>query len=68
MKKQSKTLYACATDWNHEIGETSTHLYQSLEELKERRNCWKSCGIVEIKLTVTDHISPIESYTGEPLE
>lgn len=68
MKKQSKTLYACATDWSHEIGETSTHLYQSLEELKEHRNCWKSCGIVEIKLTVTDYISPTESYTGEPFE
>lgn len=68
MKNQTKTLYTCATNWVHEVGETSVMLFESLEEVKKYRKCWKSCGIVEIKLTVKDYISPIESYTGEPLE
>lgn len=68
MKGLTKTLYACSNDWSHEIGETTTRLYETIEELKERRKCWESCGIVEIKLTVTDYIKPIKSYRGEPLE
>lgn len=60
---KTKTLYACATDWDHEIGETTTQLYHSVDELKERRKCWESCGIVEIKLTAKTIIKPIHPRT-----
>ncbi len=55
-KKKSITLYSCGVDFQHEIGEAfdlegSQPLYSTVEELKEKRTCWKSCGIVELKLT-----------------
>lgn len=55
-KKESKTLYSCETDWDWEIGEASDlegkmPLYSSIEELKENRSCWDSCGIVELEIT-----------------
>lgn len=49
----SKTLYTCGVDWQHEIGSTSTEFYESIEELKAQRGCWKRCGIVEVKMSAT---------------
>lgn len=66
--KKSKTLYACATDWYHEIGETKTMLYESIEQLKKVRSCWESCGIVEIKLSAKTFKKPTKTRTGDPLE
>ena len=59
----SKIVYACGVDWQHEIGEArdiegKMPLYSSIEELKEKRTCWKACGIVEIKLTLKKWIEP----------
>lgn len=59
----SKILYSCGTDWQCEIGEVpdlegKAPLYSSVEELKSKRKCWKSCGIVEIKLELVRWIEP----------
>ena len=66
--KKSKTLYACGTDWDHEIGETKTMLYESIEQLKKVRYCWESCGIVEIKLSAKTIEQPGKTRTGDSIE
>lgn len=59
----SKTFYACAVDWQHEMGEADDlegkmPLYSSVEELKTERPCWDECGIVELKLELVKWIEP----------
>ena len=65
----SKTFYACAVDWRHEMGEAPDlegrmPLYSTVEELKRKRTCWNECGIVEIKLEMTKWIEP-ENFGGK---
>lgn len=57
MFKNTKTLYACGVDWDHEIGEApglegKMPLYSSVEELKKNLSCWKDCGIVEVEINL----------------
>lgn len=47
---EQRTYYLCGVDWQHEINDIATKLYSNVEDLKEAKSCWKSCGIV--KLTV----------------
>lgn len=50
--KESFTLYLCGVDYQHELGECETRVFASIEGLKNMQPCWKSCGIVEIKIKV----------------
>lgn len=59
----TKTLYACAVDWQHEVGEASDlegemPFYSSIDELKSQRPCWKQCGIVELKIQFVSFPEP----------
>ena len=59
----SKKVYCCGVDWQHEIGEAmdlegSMPLYSNVEELKAKRTCWDSCGIVELDLTLVKWVQP----------
>lgn len=42
--------YLCGVDFQHEMDEGLADFYDSVEELKEKKKCWKQCGIVEIFL------------------
>lgn len=45
-------VYIDGTDWNYELGEAcgGTTLYPSIENAKKNLPCWKSCGIVKVKV------------------
>lgn len=62
-----KTLYACGVDWNHEVGEAcdlegNMPFYSSVEELKEKKSCWKGCGIVEVKVELVKWVEPEKPF------
>lgn len=68
-----KKLYCCGVDWQHEIGdasdiEGSMPLYSSVEELKKDRKCWKSCGIVELKVEFSKWIEPQNLFAKQDSE
>lgn len=46
-------LYTCGVHFQHEMAEAmgSQVFYNSIRDLKEAEACWKSCGIVEVKVT-----------------
>jgi hypothetical protein len=52
--------YMCGVDFQHELGEVldSTPVYASVKALKEQRKCWKTCGIVEVEVKITQWIEP----------
>ncbi len=63
MKKNYITLYSCGVDFQEEISQASDlegkqPLYSTIEELKSKRTCWKSCGIIELKLTEVKWVHP----------
>ncbi len=65
-----KYLYTCGTDWQHEIGEApdiegSIPLYSSVEDLKKARQCWKSCGIVKLKVEIVEWLEPQNLFGKE---
>jgi hypothetical protein len=64
------TFYSCGVDWQHEIGEApdlegSMPLYSSVEELKEKRSCWKQCGIVKLELSLKEWVEPQKLFGKE---
>lgn len=57
----NKYLYICGVDWQHEVGEVlyiegKMPFYSSVSELKKSKPCWKTCGIVKIKLKLDSWI------------
>lgn len=55
--------YMDKTDWECEIGMASggVGIYPSVEDLISRANCWKSCGVVKVKVSfVSVEIEPME--------
>lgn len=69
----SKIVYTCGVDWQHEIGEASylegkMPLYSSVKELKKKRTCWKSCGIVKLKIQLAEWIEPQNLLISEESE
>jgi len=52
--------YMCLIDWNYEVGQNARGnlVYPDIECLRERHNCADSCGIVKVKLTLEEIISP----------
>jgi len=53
-----KTGYICGIAWQHEAGETDIKVYESIEHLKEKEECWGECGIVEISLEEVKWVVP----------
>ena len=65
----SKYLYTCGVDWQHEIGEAddiegSMPFYSSVEDLKKSRPCWKTCGIVKLKIQLDSWVVK-QNLTGK---
>ena len=56
----SKTGYMCEIDFDCELGRAKggTRVYPSIEDLKERHDCWEECGIVEVEVRMVRQISP----------
>ena len=52
---ETKTVYMCATDWYHELGEApdGCELFPTVEDLKDYKGCTDECGIVEVKVTLS---------------
>lgn len=44
------THYLCGVDYQHEYKANCASIYDSLNELKTERPCWRHCGIVELVL------------------
>ncbi len=51
---KSVDIYICGVDWQHEIGAAAGKMdyYNSVEELKRHKKCWKECGIVKLKVSL----------------
>ena len=64
----SKYVYICGVDWQHELGEVPdfTKVYSSVDDLKNQRTCWKQCGIVKIKVELVEWV--IEQNLWEHIE
>lgn len=62
-KRNSKKIYVCGVDWQHEVGEASdVRMYASIKKLKQERSCWKECGIVELEVSLGKWIEPQNLY------
>lgn len=52
---RSAKAYMCATDFDIELPWNKTAefpvLYRTIKALKKDRNCWRECGIVEVKVS-----------------
>lgn len=69
-ENNTKTVYLCGVDWQHEIGEAmdlegSMPFYSSVEELKEKRTCWKQCGIIEAEIKMIKWVEPQDLFGKE---
>jgi len=47
-----RIVYMDGVDYQHELGECSTKVYASIDELKADSVCWEQCGIVKLELTI----------------
>lgn len=46
-------LFIDGVDYQHELGNIETKVYESLEELKEKHGkCWQGCGVVKVTIKV----------------
>jgi hypothetical protein len=63
MSKSGKIVYTCGVDWQHEICEApdlegKMPFFSSVEKLKAKRSCWKSCGIVKLRIKLEEWVEP----------
>lgn len=40
--------YLCGVDYQHDMSAGLASFFDSVEELKAKRSCWHSCGIVKL--------------------
>jgi len=45
-------LYLCGSAYQHELAECDFTVFESIERLKQMNKCWKTCGIVELQLSI----------------
>ena len=57
---EPKYGYMCKTDWDYELGEAlgGNSIYPSIEDLKKRRKCVSSCGIVKVRVELEEVVQP----------
>lgn len=48
MTSTKNYLYACLTDYLHELEECEVMFYPSIDRLKKKRKCTEQCGIARI--------------------
>ena len=48
----------CKIDFDHELSNAKggNIIYPDLEDLKEHHDCWESCGVVEVEVTLVQVI------------
>lgn len=44
---KTRTLYTCGIGWQHD---PTIKLFDSVEKLKEKKECWVECGIVKVEV------------------
>ena len=44
---KTKTFYTCGINWQHD---PAIKLFDSVERLKEQKECWQECGIVKVEV------------------
>lgn len=49
-------MYMDGTDYLHELGETETTIYHSIEALKSNRPCTEECGIVAVRVQLVEWV------------
>ena len=59
--------YMCLTDFECELGMASggNTVHPSIEDLKKRRTCVSSCGIVEVKVSFSRMVEIGKQYDGD---
>jgi hypothetical protein len=57
-KNETIIVYTCGVAFQHEIGETDVRFYESEEQLKKKRTCWKECGIVKVEVKLIEWLEP----------
>ena len=59
--------YMCLTDFECELGMASggNTVHPSIEDLKKRRTCVSSCGIVEVKVSFSRIIEPGKEWSAD---
>jgi hypothetical protein len=68
---ETEKLLKAATDaWDHECDQVldQVKFYNSIEDLKEARTCWESCGIVEVAITEVQWVVPQKPLLAESEE
>lgn len=48
--------YICGIDFEEELENGTADHFTSIEDLKDKKLCWRSCGIIEIELDEFAHI------------
>lgn len=56
--------YMCKTDYDWELPNIETYIYPSIEELKEKRSCVETCGIVEVEVRLLRIVQPESGTDG----
>ena len=59
--------YMCKIDWDHELGNAmdGNRVYATLEDLIREHDCWESCGIVRVKVTLSEVLVETDLTFGE---
>ena len=59
--------YMCMIDWDHELRGASdgARVYPSLDDLKADHECWRECGVVEVRVSLIRQVhAPEEILSG----
>jgi len=67
MSKQDETGFMCMIDFEDELYRAAggTPIYASVEELKEKHDCWKQCGIVAVRVELVEVVVPQNLWETE---
>lgn len=59
-RERTATLYTCGVHFQHEMAEAMGPqvFYNSLTEFKKAESCWRSCGIVQVKVSFSRWLRP----------
>lgn len=59
--------YMCLTDFEWELGLASggNVIHPSVEDLKKRRKCVASCGIAEVRVSLSRIVEPAKDHAHE---
>lgn len=57
-KSKKYKRYMCGTDFDTELhyGAPQVETYESVRALKNRKSCWRECGIIQVEIKMTKQI------------